>query len=130
MLLFILKWAILSFILIVLIHYLYSFFKTTLTIPKVRDLVNKPTERYNEMIDTIKYSESVKYNDGINYKDNNNISKQDNMQDELSNFLQDLKKKNVSNEIVSNEIVSSNQIVSPNEIVSSNDGHSNTFSNY
>jgi len=108
MLLFILKWAIISFILIVLIHYLYSFFKTTLTIPKVRDLVNKPVERYNEMIDTIKYNDSVKY------KDNNNISKQDNMQDELSNFLQDLKKnKNVSS-----------------EILSSNDGHSNTFSNY
>ena len=108
MLLFILKWAIISFILIVLIHYLYSFFKSTLTIPKVRDLVNKPTERYNEMIDTIKYNDSVKY------KDNNNINNQDNMQDELSNFLQDLKK---------NKDVSS-------EILSSNDGHSNTFSNY
>lgn len=107
MLLFILKWAIISFILIVLIHYLYSFFKSTLTIPKVRDLVNKPTERYNEMIDTIKYNDSVKYND------KNNVNKQDNMQDELSNFLQDLKKNNVSS-----------------EILSSNDGPSNTFSNY
>jgi hypothetical protein len=105
MLLFILKWAIISFILIVLIHYLYSFFKSTLTIPKVRDLVNKPTERYNEMIDTIKYND--KYNDKAN------INKQDNMQDELSNFLQDLKKNNVSS-----------------DILSSNDGHSNTFSNY
>jgi len=113
MLLFILKWAIISFILIVLIHYLYSFFKSTLTIPKVRDLVNKPTERYNEMIDTIKYNDSVKYNDGVKYNDKNNINKQDNMQDELSNFLQDLKKNNVSS-----------------EILSSNDGHSNTFSNY
>ena len=112
MLLFILKWAIISFILIVLIHYLYSFFKSTLTIPKVRDLVNKPTERYNEMIDTIKYNDSVKYNDGVKYKDK--INRDDNMQDELSNFLQDLKKnKNVSS-----------------EILSSNDGHSNTFSNY
>ena len=119
MLLFILKWAIISFILIVLIHYLYSFFKTTLTIPKVRDLVNKPTERYNEMIDTIKYNDSVKYNDGVKYtngvkyNDKNNVNKQDNMQDELSNFLQDLKKNNVSS-----------------EILSSNDGPSNTFSNY
>lgn len=111
MLLFILKWAIISFILIVLIHYLYSFFKTTLTIPKVRDLVNKPTERYNEMIDTIKYKDSVKYKDKNNI--NRDDNKQDNMQDELSNFLQDLKKNNVSS-----------------EILSSNDGHSNTFSNY
>ena len=111
MLLFILKWAILSFILIVLIHYLYSFFKTTLTIPKVRDLVNKPTERYNEMIDTIKNNDRVKYNDGV--KSNEKINREDNMQDELSNFLQDLKKNKVSS-----------------EIVSSNDGNSNTFSNY
>ena len=78
MLLFIIKWAILSLLLIFLIHYLYSFFKSTLTIPKVRDLVNKPTERYNEMIDTIKYNDSVKYNDGVKYKD---INKQDNMQE-------------------------------------------------
>ena len=65
MLLFIIKWAILSLLLIFLIHYLYSFFKSALTIPKVRDLVNKPTERYNELIDTIKYNDSVKYNDGV-----------------------------------------------------------------
>lgn len=110
MLLFILKWAIISFILIVLIHYLYSFFKSTLTIPKVRDLVNKPRERYNEMIDTIKYNDIVKYKEKNNRDDN----KEYNMQDELNNFLQDLKKnKNVSS-----------------EILSSNDGHSNTFSNY
>lgn len=107
MLLFIIKWAILSLLLIFLIHYLYSFFKSTLTIPKVRDLVNKPTERYNEMIDTIKY------NDTIKYKEKNNINRDVNMQDELSNFLQDLKKNNVST-----------------EILSSNDGNSNTFSNY
>ena len=123
MLLFIIKWALLSLLLIFLIHYLYSFFKSTLTIPKVRDLVNKPTERYNEMIDTIKYNDTVKYNDTIKYKDKGNgdklnrdkinINRDDNMQDELSIFLQDLKKNNVSR-----------------EIVSSNDGHSNTFSNY
>ena len=117
MLLFIIKWAILSLLLIFLIHYLYSFFKSTLTIPKVRDLVNKPTERYNEMIDTIKYNDTVKYKDKGNgdkgNRDKININRDDNMQDELSIFLQDLKKNNVSR-----------------EIVSSNDGHSNTFSNY
>lgn len=111
MVLFILKWSILSFLLIFLIHYLYSFFKTTLTIPKVRDLVNKPTERYNEMIDTIKYNDSIKYKDKNNI--NRHDNKQENMQDELSNFLQDLKKNNVST-----------------EILSSNDRDSNSFSNY
>ena len=83
MLLFIIKWVIISFILIILIHNIFLFLKTTLTIPKVRDLVNKPNERYNEMINTI--NNSHKYKDII--EDN-----KDNMQDELSIFLQDLKK--------------------------------------
>jgi hypothetical protein len=83
MLLFIIKWVIISFILIILIHNIFLFLKTTLTIPKVRDLVNKPNERYNEMINTI--NNSNKYKDII--EDN-----KDNMQDELSIFLQDLKK--------------------------------------
>ena len=51
-----LQWIIISLVLIMLIHYLYSFFKNTLTVPKVKDLVNKPTERYNEILETIKTS--------------------------------------------------------------------------
>ena len=45
-----LQWTIISLILIMLVHYLYSFFINTLTVPKVRDLINKPTERYNEIL--------------------------------------------------------------------------------
>ena len=37
------------FCFITLIHYLYKFFKDTLTIPKVKDLVNKPREDYAKM---------------------------------------------------------------------------------
>ena len=53
-----LQWIIISLVLIMLIHYLYSFFKNTLTVPKVKDLVNKPTERYNEILETIKTSKT------------------------------------------------------------------------
>jgi hypothetical protein len=40
-----------SLLLIVLIHYLYFFLKDTLTVPKIKDLVNKPAKRYDEMFE-------------------------------------------------------------------------------
>ena len=43
----ILQRIILSFIFIAIIHYIYVFFKENLTIPKVKDLVNKPTQQYD-----------------------------------------------------------------------------------
>lgn len=48
-----LKAIFISLSLIVLIHYLYVFFKKTLTVPKVKDLVNKPAKQYNEMFDVM-----------------------------------------------------------------------------
>ena len=47
------QWIFISLLLITLVHYLYSFFKNTLTIPKMRDLVNKPLDRYKEIYSTI-----------------------------------------------------------------------------
>ena len=40
---------ILSLVFIAIIHYIYIFFKENLTIPKVKDLVNKPTKQYDEI---------------------------------------------------------------------------------
>ena len=59
----ILQYFIISFILILLIHYLYNFFKTNLTIPKVKDLIHKPKERYDEMYESIKYNKKNESND-------------------------------------------------------------------
>ena len=42
--------GLISFILIFLIHYLFTFFKENLTVPKVIDLVNKPKEQYEELL--------------------------------------------------------------------------------
>lgn len=48
-----LSWAIqitiISIILIFLVHHLINFFKSTLTVPKVKDLVNAPTQKYENM---------------------------------------------------------------------------------
>ena len=49
MIFFTLKTIFISLLLIALIHYLYGFFKNTLTVPKVKDLVNKPAQRYTQM---------------------------------------------------------------------------------
>ena len=45
----VIKWILISFSIIILLHHLYLFFINTLTIPKVKDLINKPIEQYNEI---------------------------------------------------------------------------------
>lgn len=93
----ILKWTLISLILIILVHYLYSFFKTTLTVPKIKDLVNRPAGAYKEIYETI---EKVKLNEREKLKENNEnninsvsnsvIKNEDNMKDELKSFLNSL----------------------------------------
>ena len=93
----ILKWTLISLILIILVHYLYSFFKTTLTVPKIKDLVNRPAGAYKEIYETI---EKVKVNEREKLKENNEnntnivsnsvIKNEDNMKDELKSFLNSL----------------------------------------
>jgi len=39
--------------LIVIIHYLYVYFETTLTAPKVKDLIHCPKQKYKSLFDTI-----------------------------------------------------------------------------
>jgi hypothetical protein len=39
--------------LIVVIHYLYIYFETTLTAPKVKDLIHCPKQKYKSLFDTI-----------------------------------------------------------------------------
>ena len=42
-----------SICLIVMIHYLYIYFETTLTAPKVKDLIHCPKQKYKSLFDTI-----------------------------------------------------------------------------
>lgn len=86
MLLFILKNAIISIILIFLLHYIYDYFKTNLTTPKVKDLVNKPHIQYEEIISCIKESNNVMK---IEKKDNDKEEKV-NMKNELKKYMEEL----------------------------------------
>jgi len=53
MLSWIIQITIISFVLIFLVHYLFNFFKSTLTVPKIKDLVNTPTQKYENMFSII-----------------------------------------------------------------------------
>lgn len=86
MLLFILKNAIISIILIFLLHYIYDYFKTNLTTPKVKDLVNKPHIQYEEIISCIKESNNVMK---IEKKDKDKEEKV-NMKNELKKYMEEL----------------------------------------
>lgn len=90
----ILQYSLISFILIILLHSLYNFFKSTLTIPKIQDMVEKPKKYYEEI-----YNEIEKNKLEQNEKDkNNNKSKLSTidtslMKNELKNYLNGLQKK-------------------------------------
>jgi hypothetical protein len=100
----IIKVSILSLIFIFLLHYLYSFFISTLTIPKVKDLVTLPQQKYDELFHSLEYNKSVQSNNGNN--GNNNLlpssssssslssssssSSSQSMKDELIRFMKEI----------------------------------------
>ena len=53
MFLVIIKQIGLSIVFICLIHYLYIFFKHNLTVPKIKDLVNRPEQKYKEIYQSL-----------------------------------------------------------------------------
>jgi hypothetical protein len=96
----ILKWVIISLTLIFLVHHLYMFLMNTLTVPKIKDLVNKPTQQYQDLYSTMGGS-STSHAPTLPL---NNTGGQGGSAplDELSSFLSDLKKKNVPNGVDTN----------------------------
>ena len=59
MLSWIIQITIISIILIFLVHHLINFFKSTLTVPKIKDLVNTPTQKYENMYNIIKGNSNI-----------------------------------------------------------------------
>ena len=53
MLIWTLQIIISSIILIWLVHYLFNYFKDTLTVPKIKDLVNEPNKKYKNIYQVI-----------------------------------------------------------------------------
>jgi hypothetical protein len=92
MLLWVIQITLISIILIILVHYLINFFKSTLTVPKIKDLVNTPTQKYENIYSIINSSSDSKFNSNskheytlIDLLPKNNG--ENDMKDELKNFL-------------------------------------------
>jgi hypothetical protein len=119
MFLSILKWGVISLTIIYLIHHFYIFFLNTLTVPKIKDLVNKPNEQYDEMFKTLQ-GNSTK-NDILSKHKDETIN-DDKMTEELSSFLNELKKNPESNTRINdisthmNNTNESNNILGANEV--------------
>jgi hypothetical protein len=111
MLSWIIQISLISIIFIFLVHHLIGFFKSTLTVPKIKDLVNSPSQKYQNMFNTISKGDSYSnsdFNSSVNSNSytaidllpteiqtdtTNNVSfvldtsTKDHMKDELKSFL-------------------------------------------
>jgi hypothetical protein len=83
MLVWIIQISLMSLIFILLVHHLLIFFKTTLTVPKIKDLVNSPNQKYQNIYDIISNKSTESYTD-IELLP---MSSNDSMKDELKSFL-------------------------------------------
>ena len=158
MLYLILKISIISLLLIFLVHHLINFFKSTLTVPKIKDLVNNPTKKYENMYNIIKSQQGISNNynytndandindtndtNDTNGNSNNFLNQEytlidllpkkdeENMKTELKNFLK--KQLTSPNNDISdiNKITNSNQLDGTNiSSLDSMDSNSISFSN-
>ena len=81
MFIFIVKNILLSVIVILLLHYIYNYLKNNLSTPKVKDLVDKPKIRYNQIIEVIKNSEMENIKNDLK-------EDEEEMKDELEKYMQ------------------------------------------
>ena len=126
----IIKVSILSFVFIFLLHYIYSFFTSTLTIPKVKDLVTLPQQKYDELFNSLHFQNNKFTNDIIDINNNGNnvpasassttmkmqsAPKQSTqaMKDELIKFMKEISHNNNNiNNANSNAVADNNAILS------------------
>jgi hypothetical protein len=100
MLFWTLQITIISIVLIFLVHHLILFFKSTLTVPKVKDLVNAPAQKYENIYNTISsrdYTDSLLPTVSIPSPPFLKSQEAKSMKEELKNFLKS-KVSKVSNE--------------------------------
>jgi len=105
-----------SFILIFLVHHLITYFKQILTVPKTKDLVNSPIQKYNDMFKIIGSAESLNSNanQNINIEDylpkpgftpeeiKNDVNQE--MKNELKSFLKKQMTTNASSSTTTTDI--------------------------
>jgi hypothetical protein len=113
MLFWTLQITIISIILIFLVHHLILFFKSTLTVPKVKDLVNAPAQKYENIYNTIS---SRDYTDSLlpTIPIPTAIPQATSMKEELKNFLKSKSSNEASVDIGATSITALDSFSSPN----------------
>jgi len=91
MLSIIIQYSVISVVMILLLHYLYNFFKDTLTVPKVKDLIHHPGKQYEKIFESIQKNGEGKMKMG-----KKGITNKEDMKNELKNYLNELNNKNSS----------------------------------
>ena len=117
MLSWIIQATIISIVLIFLVHHLFNFLNSTLTVPKIKDLVNTPTQKYDNMFSIISKGNYDNNNLVTNLNSNTNLSDnyeytmkdllpkpENDMKSELKNFLKKQLSSNDSSSINSTSI--------------------------
>ena len=94
MLAWIIQISIISILFIFLVHHLFTFLKTTLTVPKIKDLVNSPNQKYQHIFNTISHNTDIDIETDIESINNPNsytsidlLPSENNMKNELKTFL-------------------------------------------
>jgi hypothetical protein len=85
--------SVVSLIIIFVIHNLYTFFKETLTVPKIKDMVKRPQQRYDTLFRELRNQVAENANANANASANsivNSSSNADDMKNELKRYLMDL----------------------------------------
>tara|TARA_B100000795_G_scaffold10722_1_gene7529 strand:- start:4207 stop:4509 length:303 start_codon:yes stop_codon:yes gene_type:complete len=80
----IIKQIIISFLFIFTLHNIFTYFKNNLTVPKIKDLIRKPTEQYKEI-----------------YESEEKSMDKETMKNELKDYLKNLSKSNTSTKLES-----------------------------
>ena len=124
MLTWVIQITIISFLLIFLVHHLINFFKSTLTVPKIKDLVNTPSQKYENMYNIINNGKKTVSNSNLEneYSLIDLLPKKEetNMKNELKNFLKSQLDNSKTNENGNRNVTE----------ISAIDYMSNSYSNY
>jgi hypothetical protein len=89
-----------SLVIIFVLHKLYAFFKDTLTVPKIKDMVKRPQQKYETLFRELRNrGQDFAVNDESNYSNTNananvnanaNANANASMKNELKRYLMDL----------------------------------------
>ena len=131
MLSWVIQITVISIILIFLVHHLINFFKSTLTVPKIKDLVNTPTQKYENMYNIIQNNLKNSSNSSNNFQIKQNSTDINSLNNEYT-LIDLLPKQADEGSSMKNELKSflKKQLHGSNTNTSENSLSMNSYTNY